>query len=109
MQKLSAAAADAFLLLRKDLYEYLDSAEALAMRYDEWIGDDVKQARALIPDLVTIIRGILVVHEETSTGRCLGCGQDEWPCQTVRAVHRLIKDPDNCFTTLLDHARGGIV
>jgi len=109
MEKLSAATAEAFLLLRKDLYEYLDGGEALALKYDEWCDEDVKQARALIPDLVTVIRGILVLHEETSSGTCAGCGGPSWPCTTVQTIHRLIKDPENCFTTLLNYARMAIV
>lgn len=97
---LSPTMVDAYHLLRLDLYRHLDEAEFLAMKHTEWCDEDVEAARTLIPDLVTVIRGALVHHKETSTGECRTCGTQS-PCPSVRTIHALVKDPDREFSKLL--------
>jgi hypothetical protein len=53
MDTISPACADAFHLLRMDLIGYLDEAESLATKNDEW-DEDRETARRLIPDLVIV-------------------------------------------------------
>lgn len=100
MTSLSPARADAFELLRSDLYEHLDEAEFLAMKFAAWRVDDIDAARRLIPDLVTVIRGVLLMHGTTDDGSCSHCGMS-WPCADVETIHRLVKDPDATFCALL--------
>lgn len=46
MSTLSPACADAFGLLREDLYIHLEEADCLATQDGEWSGDDIQTARA---------------------------------------------------------------
>jgi hypothetical protein len=106
MDTSSPVVASAITLLRRDLYEHLDEVEFLALKYDSWSDVDIKTARAAIPDLVTVIRGVLVLHEaEDDGGKCRTCGEI-WPCAALSTIHRLVKDPDREFVKILDRARG---
>jgi len=97
------ALADAFRLLRQDIYGYLDEAEFLATKLGEWSGDDARSARNLVPDLTTIVRGILLDHKETSLGTCPTCNSG-WPCSSVRTIHGLVKDPTHEFVKIAARA-----
>lgn len=103
MDTISPAVADAFALLRNDLYAHLDEADELAERITEWCRDDVDAARKLIPDLVTVIRGLLLEHRPQPSGTCQICGST-WPCPVVTTVHALVKDPDREFVALAHRA-----
>jgi hypothetical protein len=103
MSPTSPALTDAFALLRLDLYTYLDEVEFLSEKVDDEL------ARKLIPDLVTVIRGILVAHKNNNSGHCKRCGtrvlgllirREPWPCDVVNTVHSLLKDPDKIFRQL---------
>ncbi|HEY0449538.1 hypothetical protein [Actinophytocola sp.] len=92
---------DAFRLLRGNLYRHLDDAEFLAMKYAPWSEEDTASARSLIPDLVTVVRAILALHDPSAAdGSCRTCGV-EWPCPAVHTIHGLLKDPDREFSRLL--------
>ncbi|MGH3800986.1 MAG: hypothetical protein ACRDTD_12760 [Pseudonocardiaceae bacterium] len=52
------------------LYRHLDAAEFLALACQEWTEDDVNTARKLIPDLVVVIRGLLLGHQMRPGGDC---------------------------------------
>lgn len=79
MGTISPTVADAFRLLHTDLYGHLDEAEFLAMKVESWREADVEVARALIPDLVTVLRGLLGEHEAAASGVCEICAS-AWPC-----------------------------
>jgi len=100
MDSQSPAVADAFHLLRNDLYAHLDEAEFLALKYDSWTDADEKSARAVIPDLVTVIRVVLALHDTRTHEVCDNCNE-EWPCQAFRQIHRLVKNPDAEYGKLL--------
>lgn len=102
-EPISPALADAFRLLRQDIYGYLDEAEFLATKLDDWADDDVESARQLVPDLVTTIRGIVLVHKETAVGVCGACNSP-WPCSTVTTIHGLVKDPEREFYKIAHRA-----
>ncbi|MGB6165597.1 MAG: hypothetical protein WCF33_20500 [Pseudonocardiaceae bacterium] len=104
MGTLSPAVANAFGLLRMDLYHHLDEAEFLALKYDEWTDDDVDAARALIPDLVIVIRGLLIDHKvRPDDGNCGTCAS-VWPCPVVELIHGLVKDPERQYVALARRA-----
>ncbi|RZS34312.1 hypothetical protein EV193_10999 [Herbihabitans rhizosphaerae] len=90
---------DARQLLRYNLYEHLDEAEFLATKTADWTDDDADTARDLIPDLINVIRGVLVEHSTPAASTCPAC-RVPWPCPTLSTVHRLIKDPDNKLVTI---------
>jgi hypothetical protein len=92
MGTLSPVIADAFSLLRVDLYRHLDEAESLATTGQEWT-EDSATARELIPDLVLVIRGLLLDHQVRPGGDCRTCAS-VWPCPVVVLIHGLVKDPD---------------
>lgn len=99
MTTVPAALADAFALLREDLYGHLDRAEYLAMQCTPWDAHDRATARRLIPDLVDVVRAALAVHESGRHGRCRGC-QRAWPCATVQAIHSTLRNPERAFVAL---------
>ncbi len=104
MDALSPAVADAFALLRGDLDEHLCEAEALVYKFG-WSEADVGSIRTLIPDLVLVIRGLVIEHKPAeSTGACQTCSSP-WPCPVVTTIHGLVKDPDRTFAALLSQAR----
>jgi hypothetical protein len=103
MDTISPVHADAFRLLRKDLYAHLCEAEDLASCPDEWSEEDMDSIRRLIPDLLVTIRGLLIEHEMTPRGTCRTC-PSRWPCPVVTTVHALVKDPDREFTAILRRA-----
>jgi hypothetical protein len=100
MNTISPAVADAFQLLRNDLYEHLDHADELATNCDEWSDEDVETARKLIPDLLLVIRGLLLEHQEQGDGACRTCTL-VWPCPVVTTIHALVKDPERQFVSLV--------
>lgn len=104
MDSQSPAVADAFHLLRNNLYEHLDEAEFLAMKYDPWTDVDERSARAVIPDLVTVIRVVLALHDTDTHERCDNCNE-KWPCRAFQQIHRLVKDPDREYGRLLARAK----
>ncbi len=99
MDRTSPALADAYQLLRQDLYGYLDEAEFLATKLGDWSQEDTRSGRELVSDLTGIVRAILLDHKETATGVCPTCNS-RWPCVTVSTIHRLIKDPTNEFVRI---------
>jgi hypothetical protein len=103
VEALQPAIADAFRLLRQDIYGYLDEAEFLATKLGDWTRDDARSARCLVPDLTSIVRGILLDHKETPTGACPTCNSP-WPCSTVSTIHRLVKDPAREFVKIAQRA-----
>jgi hypothetical protein len=103
MDAMTPALADAFRLLRQDIYGYLDEAEFLSTKLTEWTPEDARTARRLVPDLVTIVRGILLDHKETAVGTCVTCNTC-WPCSAVNTIHGLVKDPDHEFVKIAQRA-----
>ncbi|MBV9143897.1 MAG: hypothetical protein JO115_23755 [Pseudonocardiales bacterium] len=103
MDAISPVLTDAFQLLRDDLYEHLSEAEFLATKVIEWSDEDVDAARILIPDLVLVIRGLLIEHQLTPHGTCCICTL-EWPCPVVTRIHALVKDPEREFVALVRRA-----
>lgn len=101
MNALSPVQADAYRLVHQDLYRHLDEAEFLAAKYDEWSEEDSQTARELIPDLITVIRGLVVMHEppQGGHGMCRTCAA-MWPCRAIETIHGLLKDPDRQFVKL---------
>jgi hypothetical protein len=105
MKKLSPVLSSAFHLLRQDMYLHLDTAELLATGHDRWSEEDQQSARKVIEDLVTVIRGVVALHDTPDGVRCRTCDM-EWPCAALETLHRLIKEPDREFTKIL-HRRNG--
>lgn len=103
MDMISPVVADAFTLLRADLYDHLDKADELASKTTGWYRDDVDAARKLIPDLVMVIRGLLMEHRPQPSGSCQICGST-WPCPVVTTIHALVKDPDREIVALARRA-----
>ncbi|HET9255936.1 MAG TPA: hypothetical protein VFO16_12135 [Pseudonocardiaceae bacterium] len=103
MDTIPPALADAFDLLRDDLHSHLDEADKLATKTGQWSRDDLDSARKLIPELVTMIRGLVVEHRPQPSGACQICGST-WPCPVVTTVHALVKDPDREFVALAQRA-----
>lgn len=97
-----SALSEAHRLLRNDLYMHLEEAEYLA-EFDGWTMKQQRTARAVIPNLVTVIRGIVVMHDGPK-GRCPTC-DTTWPCQNFETIHRLIKNPDGEFVKLMEEAK----
>ncbi|HSL09602.1 MAG TPA: hypothetical protein VK887_16735 [Pseudonocardiaceae bacterium] len=93
------AVADAFGLLQMDLYHHLDEAEFLALKFQEWTEEDADAARKLIPDLVIVIRGLLLDHQVRPSGNCRTC-TSVWPCPVVTLIHGLVKDPQRQYVAL---------
>jgi hypothetical protein len=94
---------EAHRLLLDDLYTHLEEAEYLG-DYSHWSVELQDSVRAVLPNLVTVIRGIVVMHDGGPTGTCPTC-QAAWPCKSFEMVHRLIKDPDGEFVKLRDARR----
>lgn len=93
------------MLLRQDLYGYLDEAEYLVDGLMRGSTESIESACRLIPDLTTVIRGVLVQHKpDASTGQCPSCAQ-AWPCSSVRTIHALVNDPEREFINLIERAR----
>jgi hypothetical protein len=106
MDTISPAMAEAYRLLRTELYSQLDEAESLATQYDEWSDQDVDTAREMIPDLVLVIRGLLVEHGTLASGDCRMC-TSAWPCQVVETIHALLNDPQHQFVSLVSQVNDG--
>jgi hypothetical protein len=105
MNTLSPVVSDALSLLRQDLYLHLDEAEAHASSYTRWSEDDIERARALIQDLVTVIRGVVALHDTAGPrGHCRVC-DGIWPCKAFETIHRLVKDPNAEFTKIIKSLR----
>jgi hypothetical protein len=99
MDPLTPAAADAFDLLREDLYQRLDDAESSSLSYWDWDQEDIDTARELIPNLVLVLRGLLLDHQMRPGGECRTCSA-AWPCPVVAVMHSLLKDPEDQFVAL---------
>lgn len=104
MDTTSLVATDAIRQLRTNLYEHLDEAEGHATKLSRWSEEDIATARRLIPDLVTVIRGVISLHALGPSASCRTCGA-AWPCQAFATMHRLVKDPDNEIVRLLTQVR----
>ena len=101
MNTLSPVVSDAFRLLRQDLYLHLDNAEFLGARYEAWSEKDAETARELIQDLVTVIRGVVALHDTPAIGgHCRVC-DGVWPCKAFETIHRLVKDPTKEFVKIV--------
>ena len=100
---------DAIRLLRNDLWEHLENAEYLAEPPVAWTPEQQERAGLVIEQLVTVVRGVLIIHEpgsdEETGNRCRAC-ENPFPCPTLTAAHQLIKEPDAALVRLLDVARG---
>ncbi len=103
MGTLTPAVADALALLQMDLRRHLDEVDFLALKYEEWTEEDADTARALIPDLVLVIRGLLLDHQLRPGGECRIC-TSAWPCPVVALIHGLIKDPQDQYIELAHRA-----
>jgi len=105
MTTISPAVAEAFSLLQDNLYGHLDEAEYLADKLSEGSEEDIDTARQLIPDLVLVIRGLLVEHWIRAGGECPIC-ESAWPCPVVTTVHAFIKDPQEQYVALIRRVHG---
>jgi hypothetical protein len=94
---------DAYLLLRTDIYGRLDDAEYLA-QFDFWNDEELDLVRKTIPDLATVIRGLVARHESDIAGKCKTC-HTSWPCQVTETIHELMKDPDLAFGKIIEYIR----
>lgn len=103
MSTISPLVAEAFALLQTDLYGRLDDVEQLARKCQEWTDDDIEAARKLIPDLVIVIRVLLVEHQIRPSAACRICAS-AWPCPVVTSIHGLLKDPQGQFVELVSRA-----
>ncbi|MGH3719225.1 MAG: hypothetical protein ACRDRI_10390 [Pseudonocardiaceae bacterium] len=104
MDAMTPALIDAYTLLDADLLEHLCEAEHLGRMVAAWSREDEANARKLIPDLVIILRGLLIEHEMRPQGTCRTCSSP-WPCPVITTMHALVKDPDRAFVTLVTQAR----
>ena len=95
--------AEAFQLLLMDLYEHLSEAEFLAEKTTAWSEKDIDSGRRLIPDLILVIRGLLLDHQSTPGGDCRVC-HGVWPCPVVTKIHGLVKDPGREFVAIVTRA-----
>ena len=100
MDTISPAVANAFHLLRTDLFDHLDSADELATKREEWSDEDVDTARKLILNLLLVIRGLLLEHQVQACGNCRTC-TSAWPCPVVTTIHGLMKDPERQLVSLV--------
>lgn len=103
MDEISPLLHDAFGMLQTDLYGQLDDREFLACKTQEWTDDDIEAARKLIPDLVTVIRVLVIEHQVRPNAECRICGS-AWPCPVVTAIHGLLKDPQGQYLALVTRA-----
>jgi hypothetical protein len=104
MDPLTSAVADAFTLLRQDLCQRLDDAESSSISYEDWDEEDIDAARELIPNLVLVLRGLLLDHQMRPGGECRTCSA-AWPCPVVALMHGLLKDPEDQFVALARRVR----
>jgi hypothetical protein len=105
METISPVHADAFRMLLTDLQEHLCETQDLTSRLDGWSDEDTDSLRRLIPDLIVVIRGLLIEHKVTPVGTCRTCSSS-WPCPVVTTIHRLVKDPDREFVAILRRTNG---
>lgn len=106
MGTMSPLFAAAFGLLRYDLYGHLDEAESLATKLEPWSDEDTDAACELIPNLVVVIRGLLIEHTPQPSGDCQIC-LSAFPCPVVTTIHGLLKNPEQEYVALVlrNHAR----
>lgn len=97
---LTPAIADAYALLRDNVYQHLDDAELLAMRDEDWNPADLESARRLLADLLQVIRVLWHKHEPSWHGNRRCCLRP-WPCSTAQSIHHELKDPGREFVRLL--------
>jgi len=90
-------------MIRDDIYNYLDTTNYIA-EFAVWTDKEKELVRRVIPDLTTIIRGLVTEHESSRAGACKKCDVD-WPCAVTVSIHRLIRDPVHVFRQILDHVR----
>lgn len=103
MDAISPTLADAYSLLCGDIFLQLDEAEYLA-QFEKWTDKDEALVRKVIPDLTTVIRGLVVLHQASDTGQCTTC-ETVWPCRVTESIHSLVKNPERVFHQILDHVR----
>lgn len=103
MKSAEAIRAEAFDLLRQDLYTYLDESECPVESLEVGEREAVRSACKLIPDLTTVIRGVLGDHKNDEAGKCHTCVA-EWPRQSVRTIYALVKDPEREFLNIVERA-----
>jgi hypothetical protein len=99
MKKLSRVVDEAIRLLREDLYLHLDEAEFVASK-NSWSEEDVETVRRIVLDLITVIRGVIALHDTPNGSVCRTCDM-AWPCQAMETLHALLKDPDKEFVKIL--------
>ncbi|MGH3932183.1 MAG: hypothetical protein ACRDTF_19650 [Pseudonocardiaceae bacterium] len=105
MSPVPPAVADALNLLQMDLYGHLDEAEFLACKFQDWTEEDLESARKLIPDLVRVIRGLLLEHQVRPDSQCRIC-RSAWPCPVVTTLHAALKDSEREFCAIVRRASG---
>lgn len=94
--------------MRQDLYLHLDTAEAVATSRSGWSEEDIVTARAVIEDLVTVIRGVVALHDTPDGTRCRTCDM-VWPCQALETLHSLMKSPDREFVRIVRELDGRLL
>lgn len=104
MSEPSPVLADAFDLLREDLFIHLEEAESLADQDRGWSAEDALRAGTLIGDLVHVVRALLGEHGLDPDGDCQICAS-AWPCLVVETIHTFLKDPQRQFVALVTRAR----
>lgn len=98
----SAVIAEAFSLVRQDLYLHLEEVEYLAE--EEWTDEQLTWVQDLLGELCSVLRQVLHVHRPDDAV-CSACGQ-QWPCSVVVLIHAEVKDPERHFVRLLQQRQG---
>jgi hypothetical protein len=98
----SAVIAEAFSLVRQDLYLHLEEVEDFADEED-WTEEQLEWAHELLGELCAVLREVLFVHRPED-GVCQACGH-QWPCSVVVLIHAEVKSPQRHFVRLLQQRR----
>ncbi|GAB3468574.1 hypothetical protein [Actinophytocola sediminis] len=101
MTAISPVLDQAYCLLRTDIYRQLDEIEYL-VQFDDWNDEQHELVRKVIPDLTTVIRGLIAEHESSTLGQCKKCGTT-WPCMMTESIYALVKDPVRVFYRIVNH------
>src|SRR5262245_29038470 len=102
MSTTSPIEAEAFRLLRDNLYEHLEEAEYLADA-GPWSPEQAESIRTVMSALVTIIRSLMAQHDPPRAPArryCATCNT-YWPCPGIYAIYKVLKDPDGELVKLI--------